>query len=139
MQNPTHAPSGPAVPAKVYRTPLRVMVAIPMPGLEPEDIEVEITATNTLHVMGRRHAELKGIKDQLLDEWTVGAYQRELGLPAPVDGALANVTYGNGVLVVVLPITDQVRPARLQLNVLSSTRGAHAGHMGKPIRPYARI
>ena len=32
-------------------------------------------------------------------EWTVGPYERELRLSRPVSAALANVTLGNGVLV----------------------------------------
>lgn len=139
MQNVPVGQVAPAVPAKVYRTPLRVMAAIPMPGLEPEDIVVEITAAGMLRVSGKQRGELKGLKDELLNEWSAGAYQRELSLPAPVNGELANVTYGNGIVVVVLPVADQTRPARLTLRMLSPTRGAYAGHMGKPIRPYARL
>lgn len=125
-------------PAKVYRTPLRVVAAVPMPGLEPGDITVEIAPTAQLILRGQRPGELKGIKDELLNEWGVGHYFRKVTLPAPVDGALANVTYGNGVLVVVLPIAPRTKTATLTLAAQSPTHGLRAGHMGKPIRPYAR-
>ena len=36
----------------------------------------------------------------LVDEWSVGAYHRELDLPVTVDAERANVSYGNGVLLV---------------------------------------
>ena len=127
-----------SVPAKVYRTPLRVMAAVPMPGLEPADISVEVTASPALVIRGRQRGELKGIKDEFLNEWHVGQYERTIALPAAVDGELANVTYGNGVLVVALPITPQTRPAQLTLTALSTTRGLHAGNMGRPVRPYSR-
>lgn len=127
-----------SVPAKVYRTPLRVMVAVPMPGLEPTDITVEVTSSSSLVIRGRQRGALKGIKDEILNEWNAGQYERLIALPTAVDGALANVTYGNGVLVVVLPIAIQTRPAHLTLAALSATRGLHAGNMGRPIRPYAR-
>jgi HSP20 family protein len=127
-----------SVPAKVYRTPLRVMAAVPMPGLEPADISVEVTASSALVIRGRQRGELKGIKDELLNEWHAGQYERLIALPTSVDGELANVTYGNGVLVVALPIAPQTRPAQLTLAALSATRGLHAGNMGRPVRPYAR-
>lgn len=129
---------GHSMAAKLYRTPHRIMVAVPMPGLEPTDISVEVTTLPTLIIRGRRRGALKGIKDELLNEWNVGAYEREIALPATVDGELANVTYGNGVLVVALPVATQMRPAHLTLSALSATRGLHAGNMGRPIRPYSR-
>ena len=128
-----------SVPAKIYRTPLRVMAAVPMPGLEPADISVEVMSSRALVIRGRQRGELKGLKDELLNDWTAGDYERMIKLPAAVDGELANVTYGNGVLVVALPIASRMRPAHLMLAALSATRGLHAGNMGRPIRPYARV
>ena len=125
-------------PAKVYRTPLRIMAAVPMPGLEPADITVEVAPAGQLILRGQRRGELRGLKDTLLNEWGVGDYYREVTLPEPVNGALANVTYGNGVLVVALPIAPRTQTATLTLAAQSPTHGLRAGHMGKPIRPYAR-
>lgn len=127
-----------SAPAKVYRTPLRIMTAVPMPGLEPEGITVEVAAGAHLILRGQRRGELKGIKDELLNEWGVGDYYRKVTLPAPVNGALANVTYGNGVLVVALPIAPRTKTATLTLAAQSPTHGLRAGYMGKPIRLYAR-
>lgn len=127
-----------SVPVKIYRTPLRVMAAVPMPGLAPTDISVEVMSSPALVIRGRQRGELKGIKDEVLNEWSVGEYERMIKLPAPVDGEHANVTYGNGVLVVALPVASQTRPAHLTLAALSATRGLHAGNMGHPVRPYVR-
>jgi HSP20 family protein len=106
--------------------------------MEPDDISVEITPDATLVIRGRLRGELKGLKDELVNEWSAGDYERAIVLPQEVDGELANVTYGNGILVVALPVADQTRPARLTLTALSATRGLHAGNMGRPIRPYVR-
>ena len=40
------------VPIKLYRTPDRLMVAAPMPGLLPEDVEIEVTEDNHLVLHG---------------------------------------------------------------------------------------
>jgi HSP20 family protein len=120
------------IPVKVYRTPGRLMVVAPMPGLEPENIVVEVTDDGHLILHGDLRGMLKDIKELLIDEWSVGIYHRELELPIPVDGELANVSYGNGVLTVAFPINKQTRPARLTIERLTPTHGQRKGNAGHP-------
>ncbi len=126
------------IPLKVYRTSDRLTIAAPMPGVEPRDIHVEVTQEQCLILRARLRGELKGIKEQLLNEWRAGDYYRALALPVCVDGELANVTYGNGILVVVLPVTKQTRPACMTLETIAPTHGEHARSAGHPIRPQTR-
>jgi len=120
------------VPVKVYRTDERLMVAAPMPGLEPENIVVEVTADGRLILHGELRGMLKEVKELLLDEWSAGVYHRELALAAPVNGRCANVTYGNGVLTVALPISELTLPARLMLERMAPTHGERRGNAGHP-------
>jgi HSP20 family protein len=120
------------IPVKAYRTNERVMIAAPMPGLEPEDIVVEVTADGFLILHGDVRAKLKEVKELLLDEWSAGIYHREMALAAPVNAECANVTYGNGVLVVALPISEQTCPARLILERITPTHGERKGNAGHP-------
>ena len=120
------------IPVKVYRTGERLMIAAPMAGLEPENIVVEVTDDKRLILHGDQRGMLKGVKELLRDEWSVGVYHRELASPAPVNAVCANVTYGNGVLTVALPISDQTRPARLTLERVAPTHGERKGHAGHP-------
>jgi HSP20 family protein len=130
------------VPVKVYRSLELLTVAAPMAGLGAEDITVEVTSDGRLVLDGRLCAvpkldrgPLEGIKDVLVNEWMVGPYHRELALGTPVDGPAATVTYGNGVLVVALPIAERTRPARLSLESLGPTRGERAGNPDHPPHP----
>jgi HSP20 family protein len=120
------------IPVKVYRTDERLMVAAPIAGLEPEDIVVEVTAGDRLLLHGDLRGLLKEIKQLLLDEWNFGIYHRELELPCAVNGPCANVTYGNGVLTVALPISDQTSPAHLTLERVAPAHGKHKGNAGHP-------
>jgi HSP20 family protein len=120
------------IPVKVYRTGERLMVAAPMAGLEPENIVVEVTADGCLVLHGDVRGMLKEVKELLLDEWSVGVYHREFALPVPVNATCANVTYGNGVLIVALPISQRTLPARLALERLAPTRGERKGNAGHP-------
>jgi HSP20 family protein len=146
------------VPIKLYRTADRITVAAPMPGLLAQDFTIEITRENRLVLRGAvrgitadvqvfhrlapggrsgnsRPRLIEERRELLIDEWTVGSYHRELDLPTPVDGTLATATYGNGILVVTLPVAKRVKPARLSLEPTGISRGEHVGSAGHPIRP----
>jgi HSP20 family protein len=118
------------IPVKVYRSIDRLMVAAPMPGLQPEDIKVEVTRDNQLVIRGDLRGILKDIKDLLIDEWNVGCYYRTLPLPDAVDAQRANVTYGNGVLVAALPVSARTIPAELMLDKVGIAHGERAGNVG---------
>ncbi len=118
-----------SIPIKVYRAPDRLVIAAPMPGSEPEDILVDVTE-NSLIMQGKIRALLKDFKELLIDEWSVGGYYRQLPLPNAVDGEHANVTYGNGVLVINLPMSEKTIPATLTLDKIGLARGERAGHSG---------
>ncbi|HEU5198327.1 MAG TPA: Hsp20/alpha crystallin family protein [Ktedonobacterales bacterium] len=120
------------IPLKVYRTDERLMIAAPMAGLEPENISVEVTSDGRLVLHGTLRGRLKEVKELLLDEWSIGAYHREFALPVAVDAECANVTYGNGVLMVTLPISEQTNPAQLTLLRCAPTHGQRRGNAGRP-------
>ena len=125
------------VPVRVYQSTDRLMVAAPLPGLEPEDIAVRVAGTTrTIHgdVRGTRQEE----RELLAAEWSIGPYHRELQLSQPADGARANATYGNGVLVLALPkLAAGVAPveAEFRLQVVDAPRGQRVGHHGHDLNP----
>ncbi len=119
-----------AIPVKVYRSEQRLMVAAPMPGLQPKDIVVEMKSDGHLILQGTLRGVLKDIKELLIDEWSVGDYYRDVALLDNVDGTHANATYGNGVLVLAFPISDQLVPAFITLDKIGTDRGEHMGNAG---------
>ena len=122
------------LPVKLFQSHDRLTVAAPMPGVEPEDIAVEITDDDRLILRSEQRAGFKGGNSVLLDEWQVGGFSRELRLPCPVDGRSANVTYGNGVLVVALPIARHTQPAHVSPDAIAQARGERAGNQGNPVK-----
>jgi HSP20 family protein len=117
----------------MYQTDGRVMVAAPLPGLEPEDISVTITG-DTVVIRGQLRGPRQDERDLLMAEWSVGPYARELRLPDPVDGARANATYGNGVLVLAMPRLDdgqEGEAADFRLEVRHAPHGERVGHAGR--------
>ena len=118
------------MPVKVYRTADRLMVAAPMPGMEPDDIAVEVTQDGRLIMHGELRGLLKDVKQLLIDEWSVGHYHRELALPNAVNGTHANLSYGNGILVIALPLSERTTSALLSMEKTGAARGERAGNAG---------
>ena len=125
------------VPVRMYTTDSRIMIAAPMPGLEPHDISVTVADAHVT-IRGQERGPRQHERDLLLAEWTVGPYERQIELPQPVNGALANATYGNGVLVLALPILASGQPSvrsEFVLEVIAATRGERVGHRGRDLHP----
>jgi HSP20 family protein len=127
---------GTRIPVKVYRSDNRLMVALLMPGLRPEDITVVVDEDGHLIVAGRlRGMVLKGMNQVLYSEWGDSDSKREVALTLAVDGERANVTYDNGVVVVALPLCTATRPARLTLERVGRAVGQRVGSAGQTFRP----
>ncbi len=125
-------------PVRIYQDGNLVMLAAPMPGLEPQNISVTI-AGNRITIRGEERGPGQHRKDLLLAEWTIGPYYREVVLPEPVDGVLANATYGNGILALSMPKLPLGKAANgsieFQLEILEAVRGERVGHTGRAIHP----
>jgi HSP20 family protein len=124
-------------PVRIYCGAARVMLAVPLPGLRPQDITVTVTARHVT-IEGRPRGPREEPHDHVLTEWWVGPYHREVVLPEPVNGVLANATYGNGVLVLALPKLDPGQPsadAAFRLEVDRPPRGVRVGHTGRTRQP----
>jgi len=123
-----------AVPINLFENDRELVVVTPMPGVAAEDISVDVMNDGLLIVRARRHGEGQERVRYLVHEWGYGPYERSLQLPVPVDGARANLTYGNGVLTVALPKADATAPASLAVVPTGHTRGVTGGHAGDPAK-----
>src|SRR5690348_11719457 len=113
------------------------MIAVLLPGLKPQDISVKVAA-GRLTIHGWLRGPRRPARDVALAEWAAGPYYREVELPAPVNGALANATYGNGVLVLVLPKLEPGQPSvdtKFRLQADRPPHGLRVGHTGRQQYP----
>lgn len=122
------APGAHRLPVNVFETGEELVVVAPMPGIEPEDITVRLEGA-ILHLASRARGE-DAFRRYHSHEWTYGPYERALELPTPVDAQTANVTFGNGVLTIVLPKAERFIGATLEVPKLGPARGAREGHSG---------
>ncbi len=134
---PERMSAGQGLPVRVYQTRDRIMLAAPMPGLEPGNISVHIT-DDQITIHGEERGPHQHERDLVLAGWSIGPYHRMVPLPHPINGILTNATYGNGVLVVSMPKMPPGQhgvSAQLRLEPIRATRGERVGHVGRVIQP----
>ncbi len=100
-------------------------------------IAVTVTGDRvTIH--GKERGPHQHERALLLAQWAVGPYVAEVVLSEPVNGALTNATYGNGVLVLAMPKMARGQhgvPAEIRLEAVEATRGERVGHVSRMVRP----
>ena len=127
------------IPVRVYRGEEHLMLAAPMPGLEPENISVTIHG-DTVSIQGDERGPGQRDREMIIEEWAIGPYFREVKLPETVDAELTNATYGNGILVLSMPKCKHTQPdshASFKLHPVDATHGERIGHSGMVTGPRA--
>lgn len=130
-------PSQQTVPVQLHQADDRLVLATPMPGLEPQDIAVVISG-DRVTMRGEYRGSRQEQPEILVSEWTIGPYYREITLPQPVNGVLTNATYGNGVLVLSMPTLEpgqQGSETEFRLEAITGAKGQRIGHTGSNIQP----
>jgi len=105
---------GPAL--DVYEEGDNLTVEAQLPGLQPDDIEVNVER-GVLTISGRTAAEPERQgRHYLVREQRAGQFSRSLQLPATYTADPSAATYEQGILRLVFPKSEQAKPRRIQLN-----------------------
>lgn len=113
------------VPVTSFDADPDLVFQLPLPGVLPEDIEIECSGQQLCIRANLRGGETG--RKYLAHEWHYGPYEREIDLPMPVDAQRANASFSNGILTVSLPKAQQMRPSRVHLHRPMPLEG-HSGH-----------
>ena len=108
------------VPVRIYDRDKHIVLAAPLPGLEAENISVTVGG-NRVVIEGEERGPRQHGPDVVLAEWSIGPYYREVSLHQAVKGPLTNATYGNGVLVLLMPKGEKMEP-ECEVSISSCTR-----------------
>jgi HSP20 family protein len=105
------------VPATdVYETAQEVVLVMDMPGVCFDCTHVSIVDDELVVTGHVTHGEDED--DYVLyREYDVGHYHRHFGLPPTIDRARIEARMADGVLTVVMPKVEQVRPRRIAVKV----------------------
>lgn len=88
-----------------------------IPGVKPEDIDISMEA-GVLTVKGVKESETKTEKEGYKRvERSYGSFYRRFNLPDTADGDAINANCKNGVLEIVIPKREAVKPKRINVSV----------------------
>ena len=99
----------------VTETDGNVMVKAELPGMDPKDIDIDITG-DVLTLKGEKKSEEEK-KDEryYFRERHYGSFQRTFQLPAGVDNDKVDANFKNGVLTVRIPKSEESKQKKIEI------------------------
>ena len=107
-QNPA---SGSSFPVDLYQDEANAYVRAELPGLNREDIQVEMTEENLTITGTQKIATTEGQAEQTT------SFSRSLNIPVDVSAEKVSAAYENGVLTVTLPKREEAKPKKITVAV----------------------
>lgn len=101
-------------PVDVYEAPDHFIVRADLPGVHPDDVQVQLHE-GQLYVRATRRNETPQDATALVLETPEGEFVRGIGLATPIDENGVEARYVDGVLEVRLPKTPAARPKQIQV------------------------
>jgi HSP20 family protein len=92
-------------------------VAVDLPGVKPEEMNVELKQGELWLTGQRSQEEEKNGKTYHRVERRYGRFQRVIPLPLPVKEGEIHAEYKDGVLRITVPKAEQARPKRIEVKV----------------------
>ena len=102
------------LPLDVYTTPSEIVITANVPGLKPEEVDITLEG-DTLAISGEIPAPLENV-EYLFHERGHGKFSRTLTINVPVEHDKAEATFENGVLSIVLPKAEAVKPKTIKVS-----------------------
>nr|MBN1230061.1 Hsp20/alpha crystallin family protein [Anaerolineae bacterium] len=96
------------LPLDAYTTENEIVVTASIPGAIPDEVEITIEG-DSLTIRGEIAPRLENAS-YIFSERFHGQFSRTLQLNVPIDQEHIEATFENGILTLVLPKTEEVRP-----------------------------
>lgn len=101
----------------VYQTPDDIFIESAIAGVDPEDLDINVT-NDSITIRGkRRHTREVSDRDYLYQECFWGKFSRSIILPQEIDPDKAAVSFKNGVLKIKLPKLNKKKVRKLKVKL----------------------
>ncbi|MHC5795146.1 Hsp20/alpha crystallin family protein [Lacisediminihabitans sp. FW035] len=102
------------MPVDLYREGDRYILSADLPGIDPGSVDVDVDG-QLLTLRAQRTAGSADGAKWLAHERPSGSYLRQFSLGEGVDPEKISAHYDNGVLSVILPVSEKVKPRKIQV------------------------
>jgi len=103
--------------AEIQETPEAIHLKLEVPGMEAQDLDVQVTA-EAVSVKGDRKSETKTEeKGVTRSEFRYGSFRRVISLPARIKNDQVQAEYKNGVLSLTLPKAEAEKNKVVKVNL----------------------
>jgi len=105
------------IPVEVKENKDNVIVKATVPGVNPEDLDVEVTSDSvSINYETKKEKEDKNERVYTCERM-YGAFSRSVSLPTAVDTSKVESKFKHGILTLVLPKKEEVKPKKVKVSV----------------------
>jgi HSP20 family protein len=102
------------MPVDLYREGDQYVLSADLPGVDPASVDVDVDGQLLTIRAQRRAPQRQG--SWLTQERPHGAYLRQFSVGEGIDTEKIAATYDNGVLSLVLPVSERAKPRKVQVS-----------------------
>ena len=100
----------------IYETEDQVKIYLDLPGMNRENLDIQLTGNNTLTIRGeRKFEEVEKAKYHRVERF-YGNFTRSFVLPQNVEADKISATFKDGVLELVLPKAESAKARKITIN-----------------------
>jgi len=107
------------MPMDLSRDADRYVLNADLPGIDPQSVEVDVDG-QLLSIRAERASRAQDDVRWIARERSTGSYLRRFTLGQAIDTAHISAKYDNGVLSVVLPVTEKAKPRKVEVQTSSA-------------------
>lgn len=106
------------MPMDLYRDGDHFVLNADLPGIDPGSVDIDVDGQVLTIRAERTTRSQEGVK-WIARERTAGSYLRQLHLGTGLDMEKISASYENGVLSVVIPVSEQAKPRKIQVQAVN--------------------
>lgn len=105
-------------PAEIQETPTTIYLKLEIPGINPQDLDVQATVESVAISGERKSPSSLAEKGKMRSEFRYGQFQRVIPLPTRIQNTKVEAEYKNGILTLTLPkaVAEQNKVVKVALN-----------------------
>jgi len=107
------------MPVDLYREGDRYVLTADLPGADPGSIDIDVDGQLLTIRAQRTTASTEGVK-WLSQERPAGSYLRQFSVGEGIDADKITASYDNGVLSLVLPVSERAKPRKIEVGSAKS-------------------